>query len=893
MGRAQTLAVAAAHHGFVAVETGGGFRGERFVDELIAELTAALLTVGPNADAAELADPDEVEANAIPDVAVIRAPLVSGLRGWRDTVAARHRLQRPTLVVLPAGVSGAALLREAVPAMLVSAGSLVMSSADVVERLSADGAVPPDDAVLGVAEVITSIGDGWPAWVDACIDLLGDSVGDAAVATVASPRFRRQVVGLYLSEFSRHDVTTLAQLAHFGTFSSDVATALGGLDFAETVLPNAPGLMQTRTGLWRFVDPVRRHLTETAELDPTSAEIIAPVLAGDGELIAAVDALIKAGLADRAAKLLDSLSGALLDRCNQRELLGVLRLVRGKAPQRYSLGLKLARAHGNLQETRESIRECETVLKLAPEDSPTWLEAAAELLWHQHRTIDIDEAEDQLALLRDNVAALPDSARAATRLREVEANILGQSPQPRTVQQGVDLMVEVAAEWKLQGDDLRAARTMRFAASGPLQHLGHYRTGQELMAEAARLANDESLDFGVSLVIKSRHDALSGDRDAFRESHHQAWAVIEPTGIGWLNALLHISAAIDASWDGDAIEIDRRFRAAKHLLGPAYEADSGVMLHCDMAVLLAVADDVDGARRALDEVRDRSALNAVEFSIAEIIVAARSGDSVEAQRLWDVVDRTGLVPNDRRWRLLLEIENSSPSPSPRVLRTVRLEVERLGLSGLPRALCPKLFARTAEPLGGSIRVEVLGGFAITEGSVSIPLKGTKVASLIKLLVVSSGSAATETITDFLWPDASTDTGNRRLRNVLRRTREALGAHAVERVGDRIVLSDEITTDLDDFLAASRASDANRAHDLARAKSAAIAALDLFAGPVLPDDRFNDQINNTRTAVTGEARRLLRYVQDHEPNPIWLADTRRRIAADDNAEAGDPEGDRRL
>jgi len=101
------------------------------------------------------------------------------------------------------------------------------------------------------------------------------------------------------------------------------------------------------------------------------------------------------------------------------------------------------------------------------------LEAAAELLWHQHRIIDADEAEDQLSVLRDNLAALPDSERAATRLREVEASILGQSALPRTVQRGADLLLEVASEWQHQGDDLRAARTMRFAASGPLQHLGH------------------------------------------------------------------------------------------------------------------------------------------------------------------------------------------------------------------------------------------------------------------------------------------------------------------------------------------------------------------------------------------------------------------------------------
>lgn len=890
-GRAKTLALATAHQGFVAVETGRGFRGDRFVDDLVTAIVGAT----PEA-AVDLIDPDEVELNEIHELGVIRAPLVAGLRGWSDTVAARYRARKPTLVVLPPGVSGAALIRESVPAMLVNPAALRMTASDVVERLGGligSDDEEPSDAVVGVAEVITAIGDGWPAWVDACVDLIGTSVADDAVARIGSPAFSRQTVGLYLADFGRRDVAAFAQLAHFGAFSPDVAAALGGLDFADTLLPHAPGLLQTRTGLWRFVDPVSKYLTQLIELDPASAEIIAPVLAGDGELIAAVDALVKAGLDDRAAKLLDSLPGPMLDRCNQRELLAILRLVRSLAPLQYGLGLKLARTHGNLHETRESIQECEAVLKLAQPDSAVWLEAAAELLWHQHRTVAPDDAEHQLAALRDALTVAPGSARVATRLREVEASILGQSPLPRNVQRGVDLMVEVAAEWQHQGDHLRAARSMRLAAAGPLQHLGHYRAGQDLMAQAARLSNEESFDFGLSVSTKSRYDALCGDREAFRESHSQARAVIEPTGIGWLNALLHLSAAMDASWDGDAIAIDRHFRAAKHLLGPAYDTDNGVMLHCDMAVLLAAAGDTNGARRALDDVRDRSPLNSVEFSIAEVIVAARSGDTLEAKRLWEVADSAGFVPNDRRWRLLLEIENSSAAPSTDVLNAVGHEVDRLGLSELPRLLCPTVFEAPGQQSGGEIRVEVLGDFAVTAGSRLVQIPGTKVESLIKLLVISSGSASNETIADYLWPGVDADTGNRRLRNVVKRAREALGTHAVDRVNDRIVLSETIASDLDDFLAASRASDANRVHDPLAARTAAIEALDAFAGPLLPDDRYHDYINDTRTAVADEALRLLHFVEEHHPNPVWLAETRRRITRAENAESGDLERDHRF
>ena len=60
-----------------------------------------------------------------------------------------------------------------------------------------------------------------------------------------------------------------------------------------------------------------------------------------------------------------------------------------------------------------------------------------------------------------------------------------------------------------------------------------------------------------------------------------------------------------------------------------------------------------------------------------------------------------------------------------------------------------------------MRIDVLGRFDVLDGSHVVELPGTKVAALIKMLVVSGGSASVEKVTDFLWPGADADTGNAR------------------------------------------------------------------------------------------------------------------------------------
>ncbi|MEZ5341583.1 MAG: hypothetical protein R2706_09045 [Acidimicrobiales bacterium] len=270
----------------MAVETGGGFYGERFVTALV----DAFVTSG-RTNVVDLGDPDAVDQNAEPDVAIIRSPLAAGLRGWSDTVATRHSLNKPTIVVLPPGVAGDALAREPIPCLLVDTSCLLMSAADVAASLANDpGWYPgenhaaPDqlrfsgdriatsNEMVGLAELIATVGDGWPTWVDACVTALKDRSFDVeALARIGSPVFRRQTVSGRLGAFAERDITTMAQLAHFETFTPQAAAAVGGIEFAEAVLPHAPGILRTRSGLWRFVAPVPAHPDVSVSLTAEAA----------------------------------------------------------------------------------------------------------------------------------------------------------------------------------------------------------------------------------------------------------------------------------------------------------------------------------------------------------------------------------------------------------------------------------------------------------------------------------------------------------------------------------------------------------------------------------------------------------------------------------------------
>lgn len=866
--RQRALDRASTHVGLVVIESPPGFEADRFIEQLVVRLA------GPT----ELLDPDDVDGNALPPTAILRAPLQAGLRGWRDTVVRRAEEQKGTVVVLPAGVSGDVLIDEPVPIHLVDAASLRLSVPDIIElgnHSCGDGVVGP-----GIAELLAQLSDGWPAWLRACCDLIAEhGLGvDQLLASVGVPSFRRRVVARMMREFSASDYNRLTQLAHFAQFSDNAATALGGAEFAFAVLPRAPGLYRAPSGQLRFVDPVRLELVAGSPLDPASAEILAPVLVSEGELLAACHALLEAGMHDQASSMIEQLPGSVIDTTDQRELLGVLRVLADRIGDHPGLALKQARVHGNLAEIAASVEACELAIESSPADDPIHLEASVELLLYRHRSISQEEAVDALAELRTEVGV---SGPLPTRLREIEAQILGQSPDPHVVQAAADRFVEVASEWEYQQENLRAAKALRGLAFGPLWHLGHYHEARVRLDRAARLAIRQSFDYGVSLALKCYFDARSGDFADYRRSKEQASLLVAQSGLRWLESYLYLAAAYEGAAGRSTTTVRAATRTAREMLGPLFETDTGLLVTAESATLLSQVGLHDEAQELLDSVATRRHQNSLEFDLAQIVVLARGGERSSAEKAWAELQRSDVLPNDRRWRIELELARADVlmAGSTEIdVDQIHIDLDRLGLNSLFESLAPELSEQAGTQ--STLRVQLFGDLSVTVASGELALPDGHVKELLKILGVLGGSATIDAIVDHLWPDAERALGTRRLKNVLVKARSHFGHDAFARHPDRVDLGPGVVVDtskFDRYWAEFRSS-GPMLHP--RAAVAAVAAIDLYEAPMLRHDHFSDPIVERRNELEKKATELIVFLEElpagQRPNAAWLASARRRV-----------------
>lgn len=173
-------------------------------------------------------------------------------------------------------------------------------------------------------------------------------------------------------------------------------------------------------------------------------------------------------------------------------------------------------------------------------------------------------------------------------------------------------------------------------------------------------------------------------------------------------------------------------------------------------------------------------------------------------------------------------------------------------------MCPpagfKGVARSGKPTGESPeagRVWLLGGFRVSVGARTIEADAwrlKKAANLIKLLALAPGHRLHRgQAMDLLWPDSSTKAASNNLRQVIYGARRVLDLTS-DSHSRYLSLQDEQLTlcqegqpwvDADAFEEA--AATARRARDPAVYR----AAIDLYTGDLLPDDRYEGWVENRR------------------------------------------------
>ena len=152
----------------------------------------------------------------------------------------------------------------------------------------------------------------------------------------------------------------------------------------------------------------------------------------------------------------------------------------------------------------------------------------------------------------------------------------------------------------------------------------------------------------------------------------------------------------------------------------------------------------------------------------------------------------------------------------------------------------------------AIRVRLLGGFRISVGSRVIEAKQwrlRKPATLVKLLALAPHHRLQrEQIMDLLWPDSGKRSASNNLRQIVHTTRKILdpvaGSRYLHSDNESLVLcpGGEIWVDVEAFEEA--AATARRSKDPAAYR----AALDLYAGELLPEDRYEEWAQDRRQGL---------------------------------------------
>jgi DNA-binding SARP family transcriptional activator len=150
------------------------------------------------------------------------------------------------------------------------------------------------------------------------------------------------------------------------------------------------------------------------------------------------------------------------------------------------------------------------------------------------------------------------------------------------------------------------------------------------------------------------------------------------------------------------------------------------------------------------------------------------------------------------------------------------------------------------------RVWLLGGFRVSVGSRVLgddSWRLRKAASLVKLLALSAGHRShRERVVDFLWPDLSPRAAINNLHHVLHHARRTLEPANAPGASRHLILREEqlalcpdapLWVDVEAFQKASTV--ARRAREPAAYR----AAIDLYAGELLPEDRYEEWTESRR------------------------------------------------
>lgn len=253
------------------------------------------------------------------------------------------------------------------------------------------------------------------------------------------------------------------------------------------------------------------------------------------------------------------------------------------------------------------------------------------------------------------------------------------------------------------------------------------------------------------------------------------------------------------------------------------------------------ADLVTAVRGAVTaETADVLASNPLA-SLAEPDVQASTQERAAAVR--DLLDRA--IDSSGAWPTFeLRVRDALRTAGITALHSVRVKIEGPLPATIP-APPPSAFAQDKT----GVQVRLLGGFEVRWNGVVQDVPSGTVTSLIEVVALR-GSLPADELIELLWPDAGTDAGRNRLRNVLSRIRRQIAPEIVRREGAMVALGGRVRVDATHFSAQANA--ALQTGDPVELGAAAAS----YGGELLPEDRYADWCAATRERLTSLYLRLL-------------------------------------
>ena len=659
------------------------------------------------------------------------------------------------------------------------------------------------------------------------------------------------------------------QLAHLPDLSvaiAERATEVPGV--VELAVEAGVPFDVDRGGRVELPDPVRDALVSRESLAPDVGVRAARAYAEHGQGGRAVRLLLAVGDADASAAAAAALSLEELSRLDVRELRALLAPIPRAALDRHPRSLlHLARACEASAERALRSELLDRVAHAAPNDPALRREVMAERARDLVRDGEVEQARDVAERLLDQAGA--DELQTRVRALHVLGRTHAGSGDAEGLAAAEPLLEEAAALYGRLGFQSARAHALlalaydvhtlggRFdeAVADLERALAGLPARSRLRGVVLVFLAEALIDLGrlleaeASLVEAERLGLLFGDTRTLGYT-------------GWLRARAAASL-------GDAGRVRAQIAEAESHRGEWYVHHTGAEFLAEASILLGQVGEEERSRDYLLLAGERESEGPRHVMLARGAFEARYGDTGAAEAL--LADLTARQDLDVReaWRPAVlrawAARRSGDADRARELaREAFAAASRMGAPDLPVRREPEIVTALLALLDGSAvdvvgprssgaTVTVLGRFEASRGGARLDLPAGRPASLVKLLALHGGRQPVDNVIESLWPGVEPSSGRKRLRNVLNRLRESVG-DLVERDGEALSLIDG--TVVDAVLFEQRALEAFAEAGEAASFDRARAALALYAGEALPDERYEEWAVEPRERLRFRALDLL-------------------------------------